>query len=125
MIIVMKARTLMMSEFFSVFSMMDLNVLGAKSNGKPTTKIKNAVRSRSSCGKSNMRNYGKKIKLQWQYAMLEFHKRSPENECGYEKYQYSHDPCPGRRTIDPLCIPFRKFRKSHHAYSFEHGKVSQ
>jgi len=52
---VIKAQTLMISEFFNVFSMMDLNTLGAKIIGNPNATIKNDVQSNNNCGKLNIR----------------------------------------------------------------------
>jgi len=48
----MKAQTLTISVFLSVFSMIDLNVFGAINIGNPITNIKNVVRSKRRCGKS-------------------------------------------------------------------------
>lgn len=55
MISVINARILMMSRFFKVFSIIDLNVFGVKIIGNPNATIKKAVRSNKSSGNVNMR----------------------------------------------------------------------
>ena len=58
--IVINPRILTISEFFNVFSIINLNVLGANSIGNPTTNIKNAVRSNNNFGNAIMKNIIKK-----------------------------------------------------------------
>jgi|GEM_PF-6238629 len=63
MSIVINARILIMSKFLRVLSTMDLNTLGAKIIGNQNARIKNAVRSKRSCGNVNMGKYSKKVKI--------------------------------------------------------------
>lgn len=60
--IVINPRTLIMSEFFTVFSIIDLKDFGVNNNGKPITNIKNAVQSKSNFGNATMKIYSKKVK---------------------------------------------------------------
>jgi len=52
---VKNARTLTISKFFKVLSIIAINDLGANNMGSPKAKIKKAIRSKRSCGKSNMK----------------------------------------------------------------------
>jgi len=57
-------------------------------------------------------------------VVLELNKCSPENECSYDKHEYSHDPCHRNRTIDSFCILSCMPWQGHHNCSFEQGKIS-